>query len=181
MVEFMIKSYSPITRDISKQTFFDYINELDLPEIDYFAIGIQNPKSRKSMSLMSLPEWQKQFTENQYAEYDPIRKVTFNTSRKVIPFAEVDYSDSYGKEIMHQRANFGIKNGLILVERLPHYNYMITLGTEFSKFDAFFFLRKYNDTLNYLKSDLIKIITKDANKFLKDEIIIANHLSSDAK
>lgn len=79
---------------------------------------------------MSLPEWQKYFSDNQFAPHDPIRKITLNTKRNLIPFDEIDYVDNFGKEIMRQRSLMGIKNGIILMERFPKHNYMITLGTK---------------------------------------------------
>ena len=38
----MDKNYCPILSNTTKETFFDYIDSLDIPQIDYFAIGIQN-------------------------------------------------------------------------------------------------------------------------------------------
>lgn len=167
----MNKKYSPIIGKTTKDTFFNYIELIDLPEIDYFAIGIQSQITKNSMSLMSLPEWQKHFNYNEYAEFDPLRKATFNTPRNFIPLNEIDFSDNFGKEIMHQRKIFGIKNGIVLMERLNHYNYMITLGTSFSRFAPFDFLKNRYDGLIQLKQDLIKIIDTDAKKFLAREAI----------
>lgn len=120
---------------------------------------------------MSLQEWQKHFSYNEYAEFDPLRKITLNTTRNFIPFDEIDFSDNLGKEIMHQRKLFGIKNGVVIMERLKHYNYMITLGTGFSKFEPFDFFKSRHEGLIKLKHDLIKIIDNDAKKFLAQEAI----------
>ncbi len=166
----MNKKYSPILTDTTKEIFFRYLEHVDLPEIDYFAIGIQSSLTKSSISLMSRPEWQKHFNYNQYAEFDPLRKATLNTTRNFIPFTEIDYSDNFGKEIMHQRGLFGIQDGIILMERLKHHNYIVTLGTNFSRFNAFDFLNTHYDGLKNLKCDLIKIIEKDAIQFLSKQI-----------
>lgn len=178
----IIKNYLPILTENTKSIFFDYIDALDIPQIDYFAIGIQNHITKKSISLMSLTEWQKFFVNNQYATYDPLRKITLYTKRNLIPFDQIDYVDNFGKEIMRQRSKFGIKNGIILMQRFEKYNYMITLGTAFSKFDGFDFIKRYHDKIHLIKKDFIQLIEKDARKFLtysfpSDTI----HLSNDAK
>lgn len=181
----MKNSYLPILTETTKKTFFDYIDSLDIPQIDYFAIGVQNVAIKKSISLMSRQEWQKHFVLNQYAEYDPIRRVTLHTKRNLIPFNEIDFLDNYGKEIMRQRTLMGIKSGIILMERFAKFNYMITLGTGFSKFDAYDFIKRYHDKISILKKDLIQLIEKDVNNFLPTEMlkqaVITNHPSNDAK
>lgn len=175
----MIKNYSPITNYSTKETFLNYIDSLDIPQIDYFAIGIQNMALKKSISLMSLQEWQKYFSDNHFADFDPVRKITLATKRNMIPFNQIDYIDNFGKEIMKQRSRMGIRNGLILMQRFPKYNYMITLGTGFSKFDAFDFIKKYHDKIQIIKNDMIKIIEKDAKIFMPT--LISTHPSIDAK
>jgi hypothetical protein len=175
-------SYLPILTETTKKTFFDYIDSLDIPQIDYFAIGVQNTTTNGSISLMSRQEWQQHFVLNQYAEHDPIRRVTLHTKRNFIPFNEIDFFDNYGKEIMRQRTLMDIKSGIVLMERFAKFNYMITLGTGFSKFDAFDFIKRYHDKIWLIKRDLITLIEKDSNEFLPTEILKqANHLSSDAK
>lgn len=149
---------------------------LDIPQIDYFAIGIQNTSLKTSMSLMSLPEWQNHFIKNQFAEHDPIRKVALSTNRTLIPFDEIDFVDNFGKEIMRERSVMGIKNGIILMQRIPDYNYMITLGTGFSEFDAYDFIKRYHDKINLIKNDFIHIIEKDSKTFMT-----SIHLPIDAK
>jgi hypothetical protein len=162
------QNYLPIVTSSTKQTFFDYIGSLDIPQIDYFAIGVQNPTTKKSISLMSLPEWQKHFTDNQYADYDPIRRASLYTKRNLIPFSEIDFVDNFGQEIMRQRALAGIINGIILMERSPKCNYIITLGTGFSNFHPFDFIKKYHDKLHFIKNDLIDLVKKDAYLFLSN-------------
>ncbi len=174
--------YSPIITDSTKKTFFHYVDSLDIPQIDYFAIGVQNLTTKESISLMSRPEWQKHFAINQYAGDDPLRKIAIQTKRNLIPFSEIDYFDNYGAEIMRQRSKMGIKDGIVLMERYPKFNYMITLGTGYSKFDAFDFIKRYHDKLSTVKSELIQLIDIDAKAFLPKYLINPSiHLSTDAK
>lgn len=181
----MIKSnYSPIITNTTKTIFVDYVDSLDIPQIDYFAIGIQNLELRKSISLMSQPEWQKMFVANCFADYDPIRSAALFTKRNFIPFAEIDCIDNFGKEIMRQRSKMGIKNGIVLMQRFPKHSYMITLGTGYSGFDSYEFIKRYHDKICYIKNDLISLIKKDALQFLpqeKRQIKNSIHLSIDAK
>ncbi|TAK73870.1 MAG: hypothetical protein EPO11_07745 [Gammaproteobacteria bacterium] len=175
-------NYLPIITPTTKQTFSDYIDSLDIPQIDYFAIGIQNTVIKRSISLMSLPEWQKHFVDNHYANFDPVRRISLYTKRNLIPFCEIDHLDNFGKEIMQQRKNMGIKDGIILMQRFPKFNFMITLGTGFSKFNAFDFIKRYHDSIFLVKRDLINLIGKDAKNFLSREVFDPfTHLSSDAK
>ncbi|KTD08530.1 autoinducer binding domain-containing protein [Legionella jamestowniensis] len=160
------REYLPIITRTTTKTFFEYINTVDIPQIDYFAIGIQNTLTSQSTSLMSLTEWQKHFIDNNYANYDPIRRVTLHTNRKIIPFDEVDFVDNFGKEIMRQRAKMGISNGIIFMERFKKFNYMITFGTGYSNFDSFNFIKRYHDKIFFIKNDLIKIVEKEARSFI---------------
>jgi len=177
------KSYSPIITNNTTSTFFDYVDSIDIPQIDYLAIGVQTLRTKKSTSIMSLPEWQKTFVSNNYADSDPLRRAALFTKRNIIPFNEIDYIDNFGKEIMHQRSLMGIKNGIVLMQRLPKHSYMITLGTGYSKFDPYDFIKRYHDKIDFLKADLINLIKKDVIHFLPEEEIANNttHLSIDAK
>ena len=78
--------------------------------------------------------------------------------------------DNFGKEIMNQRSRMGIKNGIILMERFSKFNYMVTLGTGFSNFDSFDFIKRYHDRINLIKNDFINLIKKDAYTFLPKPI-----------
>lgn len=40
-------NYLPILTLTTKNTFFEYIDSLDIPQIDYFAIGVQNLSTKK--------------------------------------------------------------------------------------------------------------------------------------
>ena len=158
--------YSPILTDSTKKTFFQYIDCLDIPEIDYFAIGVQDLLNKNSISLMSNSDWQKEFTTNNYAPFDPIRKVSMKTKRNIISFSEVHYVDNFGKHIMNQRKKMGIKNGIIFMNRSKEFNYMFTLATNYSKFDYIDFLRRYVPNMHLFKDDLINIITSDFKNFI---------------
>lgn len=174
----LINNYSPIITSTTKETFLDYFDSLDIPQIDYLAIGVQNIVTKKSISLMSLQEWQQHFVKNEYANYDPIRRITLATRRNLIPFNEIDFVDNFGKEIMRQRALMGIKDGIILMQRFPKFNYMITLGTGYTKFDAFDFMKRYHDKIWHLKRDLSHLIEKDTKSFLPPDILRASYYSS---
>lgn len=159
-------NYSPILTDATRETFFDYVNALKMPQIDYFAIGVQNKLTQQSISLMSNPEWQKLFSYNHYAENDPLRRASLYTSRNIIPLDEIDHCDNFGKEIMRQRALSGVKNGIILMRRFASYNYIITLGTSFSQFCPSDFILRHYDQVTLVKNDFIRIIEQDIFNFL---------------
>ncbi len=172
----MKNNYSKITNNSTKTIFMNYIDALDIPQIDYFAVGIQNTKSKTSISLMSSSEWQKYFIENEAAAYDPLRKAALTSNRNFICFDEIDFLDSRGKEIMHARRKMGIKNGIILMERFPNFNYMITLGTSFSSFSPYYFIKNYHENIQLIKSDFITMVENEMNSF-----ILKRHLSNGAK
>jgi hypothetical protein len=158
--------YQPIITESTRQLFIDYITALTIPDIDYVAIGVQNIASKQSTSLMSLPEWQKTFSYNGYAESDPVRRITLHTKRTIIPFSEIDYLDSFGKEIMQERARAGIKDGLVLMDRRKTCNYMLTLGTGYRQFNALEFMKKYYHSIKEIMPDLIKIIERDSVRYI---------------
>jgi len=176
----MQNSYEAIITESTKETFNSYIQCVDIPEIDYFAIGIQNILLKKSISLMSRSEWQNLFVKNNFAPYDPVRKAMLFSKRTIIPFSELDYCSSFGQEIMRQRALEGIKDGIILIKKTGKYNIILTLGTGYSSFDAYDFLKKYHDRIELIKNDIFKIIEKDAKIFIKNTKKIIRP-SNDAK
>lgn len=167
----MKDSYLPIVDESTKNVFMDYTSAVNLSPIDYFAVGIQDILTRKSISLMSRIEWQKIFVDNHFAENDPVRKTVLNTRRNFISLDEIDFFDNFGKEIMRQRAMMGIKTGLVLVEKVAQFNLMITLGTEYSKFDILKFIKSNHLKITFLKRDFIKIIEKDARQFLPSYVL----------
>ncbi|MCH9636905.1 hypothetical protein A1D18_05520 [Candidatus Rickettsiella isopodorum] len=158
--------YTPISTESTRSTFFDYINNVNLPPIDYFSVGIEDYGQKKITSLISRLEWQIYFDKNQITNNDPLIKAKKLSQRKIIPFSEIDYIDSFGKEVMRQRSLHGMKNGLMLIHKQHHINYMIVLATGVSKFNHFSFLTKYYTQLIRLKNDLSKIIEREINYIL---------------
>lgn len=152
--------YLPILTEEVKKDFFDYIDTIELPMMDYFAVGIQDVITKTSCSIMSNIEWQYQFIMNQYALYDPIRKSVLNTKRNIIFFDEIDYQDNYGAEIMRQRKRIGIHNGIILVKRKNTQNIMVTFGTGSKQCDSSKFLSENLVEVKKVFNDLSSILEK---------------------
>lgn len=71
---------------------------------------------------------------------------------------------------MKKRSRMGIKNGIVLMERFPECNYMLTLGTGFSHFNSFDFIKKYHDKIYLIKSDFINLVKKEAYTFLSKSL-----------
>jgi hypothetical protein len=153
--------YTPIHTESTRSTFFDYIDNIHIPPIDYFAVGIEDHAQKKLISLMSRLEWQIYFDKNQITNNDPLIKAKKLSQRNILPFSEIDYIDSFGKEVMRQRVLHGMKNGLMLIHKQQHLTYMIVLATGLSKFNHYSFLTKYYAQLIRLKNDLSKIIERD--------------------
>lgn len=154
--------YTPIRTESTRSTFFDYINNINITPIDYFAVGIEDPAQKKLTSLISRLEWQIYFDKNQLTNHDPLIKARLS-QRNIIPFSEIDYIDSFGKEVMRQRSLHGIKNGLMFIHKQRYLNYMIVLATGFSKFNHYSFLTKYYTQLTRLKNDFSKLIEREMN------------------
>lgn len=153
--------YTPIRTESTLATFFDYINTINIAPIDYFAVGIENEEQKKIISIISRLEWQNYFYNNQIANNDPLIKAKRLTKRYIIPFSEIDYVDSSGKEIMRQRRLHGMKDGILLIHKHLQLKYMVVIATGFSKFNYYTFLSKYYTQLIRLKKDLSKIIEID--------------------
>lgn len=162
----MVDPLKPVESTDVRTTFFDYLDCIDIPEIDYFAIGIQDIANQRSMTLMSRPEWQQHFIRNEFVEADPVRNAVLHSKKTLILMPEIDAGGSLGAEIMLHRKRYGIENGIILVSRTPSLNYMVTLGTAYSKFDPYNFLRSQYTSLKALQKDLEKIIEPEAKKFM---------------
>lgn len=154
--------YTPISTESTRSTFFDYINNINIPPIDYFAVGIENHAQKKLTSLISRLEWQIYCDKNQIINNDPLIQARKLSQRSIIPFSEIDHVDSYGKEIMRQRALHGMRNGLMLTHKQYHLNYIIVLATGFSKFNHYNFFTKYYNQITRLKNDLTKIIERES-------------------
>ncbi|WP_010304167.1 autoinducer binding domain-containing protein [Candidatus Odyssella thessalonicensis] len=153
--------YTKIIDSEVSDTFTRYTQSLIIPYIDYIAIGIQNKKTRKSTSIMSNIDWNNEFEDNQYAAFDPLRRSVLNTERSYICFDFIDHIDSQGAYIMHRRRKKCAKNGVILIERTPESNTLITLGSNYSKFNPIEFTIKYNKDLQVLKDDLSNILSSE--------------------
>lgn len=156
--------YAPISTESTRSTFFDYINNINISPIDYFSVGIENHAKKKLTSLISRLEWQIFYCDkNQIINNDPLIQARKLSQRNIIPFSEIDFIDSYGKEIMRQRRLHGMRNGLILTHKQHDLHYIIVLATGLSKFNHYSFLTKYYNQLTRLKNDLTKIIERESN------------------
>jgi hypothetical protein len=145
-------------RDISLD-FQTYIKALELPFMDYVAIGVQDTVHKKSTSIMSSDEWQKTFKKLNLAEDDPVRNAAFSTNAKYFSFDEIDCQNSAGREVMRQRKQHGIENGLVFMERRLSYNFMLTLGTDFKDLNTYRYLIDYHAGLQKVFADLIDLVT----------------------
>jgi hypothetical protein len=121
--------YETFNHQDTQRVFSEYVNYLQMPLIDYVAIGVQNTINKTSTSLMSRPDWQKFFKTMDIAEHDPIRKAAFNTHAKIFSFEDVDHQNTYGREVMRQRRLHGIENGIVIMKRELGHNFMLTLAT----------------------------------------------------
>lgn len=156
-----MKQYEKLYNKNIENAFNDYMNSINLEPIDYLAFGIQNNENFTSTSIMSNQEWQKEFCRLELYKYDPIRKCAFYSKKKVVPFDEIDCSDSSGSYVMKLRRKYKIKDGIIFIERNHRYNVLLTLGTSFSKFNASNFIdNKIPECINVLY-DLKRIIIKN--------------------
>lgn len=158
--------YAPISTESTRSTFFDYINNINIHPIDYYAVGIENQTKKKLTSLISRLEWQVFVNKNQIINNDPLIQALKLSQRSIIPFSEIDYIDSFGKEIMRQRTLHGMKHGLMLTHKQCHFKYMIVLATGVSKFNHYKFFTKYYNQLIRLKNDLSKIIEREGPLYI---------------
>lgn len=154
----MHSSYEAIFDDTIRQVFNEYVKALELPFIDYFAIGVQDRVRMKSASLMSRVDWQKYFKEREFAEHDPIRLASLNTQSKIFTFEEVDCRNNFGKEVMRHRRKHGIQNGLVIMDRTLGHNFMLTLATGYNKFDGYKFYYEQRQAIDSMFADFKSII-----------------------
>jgi len=158
--------YKPVFNHNHRQAFQDYINALGIKNLDYFAIGFQDPIHQKSFALMSNVDWQKTFKAQEFAPYDPIRKAAFGSSRRFFTFDQINCCDNLGKEIMRQRKKHGISQGLVIMDRHLGHNYMLTLATDYTRFDAFDFYMRHTESLMLILDDLKKIIQPEVKNYI---------------
>lgn len=161
-----MESYKAIFRADIRSVFEDYIDSLNIPLVDYFAIAIQDPVNLRSASMMSRVEWQKTFKTMNYADHDPIRTAVLNTNRSIICFDEVDHLNTLGNEIMLQRKKHEMRNGVVLVDRRGTNNYMMTLATDYRAFQAKEFLLKHRVELARVFKDLSLILQPIASEYI---------------
>lgn len=160
-----------------RSTFLDYLDAIEIPVIDYMAIGVQDTLLKTSTSIMSRPDWQTAFKALNLAEHDPVRKAAFNTKTNLFSFNELDYSDSFGSKVMQERRRYGIENGMVLIRRHLGYNFMLTLATGYKNFQPYKYLLEHQQSINYVFNDLISLIKPVSEKFHHT----VNHPSDDAR
>lgn len=172
--------YTSLNGQDIKSAFLDYVSALEIPVIDYVAIGVQDSIHKTSTSIMSRPEWQKTFKELNLAEFDPVRKASFNTTSKIFSFDSLDYENSNGKEVMRQRKLHDINNGIVLMQKNLGYNFMLTLATGYKNFDAYKFFIDNHAAMQRVFCDLISLVSPGTKEY---QIKITNqyHQDVDAK
>lgn len=172
--------YNPLNEEYTRNTFEQYIDALEIPIIDYVAIGVQDSIHKTSASLMSRPDWQSTFSNLNLAESDPVRKAAFNTKTKFFSFDELDYQDSSGKEVMRQRRRHYIENGIVVMHRNLGHNFMLTLATGYKNFNARKFYLENHRSIKKTFDDLIDLITPCSAEF-QTKIIMNHHQDVCAK
>lgn len=154
-----MNKYQIISNQDIRNTFEDYISSVKIPLIDYFAIGIQDVLHKESASLMSRVEWQRTFKALEFASHDPVRIASLNSQSNFFCFDEIDHIDKLGNKIMLERKRYGIRNGIVLMNRGVSYNYMLTLATDYRQLNGNEFFLEYNDSIVRVFNDLIKIVS----------------------
>ena len=136
--------------------FQNYLNQINIPVIDYIAIGKQDLINKTSTSLKSDQDFEHAFIE--LASYDPIRTAIWNTSVNFFTFDSVDYNSKMGKAVMQCRKRFHIEQGLVYVERHKTHNFVLTLGTDYEKFDGMKYFIENNRGIHFIFEDLKGIV-----------------------
>jgi len=170
--------YTSLDRQDLIANFDLYFKALELPFMDYLAIGVQDTIHKTSTSLMSSQDWQKIFRELHLADDDPIRKASFSTRVNHFSFDEVDYQNSAGREVMRQRKLNGIENGLVFMKRSLTHNFMLTLGTGFKNINTYRYLIDYYSNINKVFNDLIALVSPATKQY---QLMIPSHPIDDAK
>ena len=170
-------TYQALEDKAFRNTFLDYLDAIEIPIIDYMAIGVQDTISKTSTSIMSRPDWQAAFKSLNLAEYDPVRKAAFNTKSNIFSFNELDYNDSFGNKVMQERRRYGIENGIVLIRRHLGYNFILTLATGYKNFQPYKYLFANQQSINYVFNDLISLIKPVSENFH----LFANHPNGDAR
>lgn len=157
--------YTSLNRPDLLLDFNAYITALELPYMEYVAIGVQDTIHKVSTSIMSNQTWQKTFKELNLAADDPIRKAAFGSRVSHFSFDEVDHQNSAGQEAMRQRKKHGIENGIVFMRRNLTHNFMLTLGTGFKGFNNYRYLIDYYTNINLMFDDLIKLVTPSTKNY----------------
>lgn len=142
-----------------RNVFLSYVDALEIPIIDYVAIGVQDTIYNNSTSLMSREDWQTTFKKLNLANYDPVRKAAFNIKSNLFAFDELDYQDEFGKEVMRQRKLHQIENGFVIMRKNLGYNFMLTLATGFKNFRPYRYFLENETAINKVFDDLIELVS----------------------
>lgn len=157
--------YEALNSKELRNTFLSYVDALNMPAIDYVAIGVQDTIQKKSASLMSRAEWQNTFKSLNLAKDDPVRIASFNNKSGIFSFDEVDCRSSAGKEVMRQRKRHEIENGLVLIRRDLGTNFMLTLATGYKDFDAYKFFINHTTAIGHVFDDLISMVSPETKGY----------------
>lgn len=158
--------YEAIDKKELRSIFLNYVDALEMPVIDYVAIGVQDTIQNKSTSLMSRVEWQNTFKNLNLSEDDPVRRASFSNRSGIFSFDEVDCQNSAGKEVMRQRRLHEIENGLVLIKKNLGTNFMLTLATGHKDFDAYKFFIAHRPAINLVFNDLVGLISTETKSYI---------------
>lgn len=150
--------YAALDRGDLRGLFLDYVQSLEIPLIDYVAIGVQDNIHRNSTSMMSREDWQSLFKKNGFAQFDPIRLASFTTKTHFFAFEDVSCQDSFSKEIMRQRKKYEIENGLVIMDRQLGHNFMLTLATGYKGFKPHKFYLDYRSSIAKIFDELKEMV-----------------------
>lgn len=171
-------NYHILEADSVKKVFFEYINALEIPIIDYVAIGVQDTVHMTSTSIMSNSEWQNTFKQLGLAKDDPIRNASFSAKTDFFSFDEIDHQNSRGKEVMKQRRAHEIANGFVIMRRTVGHNFMLTLATGYKNFNSYRFYIDKHLSICRIFDDLISLVKPATMEYQLNSF---NHLNDDAK
>lgn len=171
-------NYQSLDKKSIQSVFIDYIGALEIPIIDYVAIGVQDTIHKTSTSMMSRTEWQKAFRTLGLAEHDPLRKASFTTKTNVFSFDGLDHQDSHGSEVMRQRRRYEIENGLVIMRKNLGHNFILTLATGYKNFLPYKFFIDKHRVIEIIFDDLIELVHPATEAY---QTQVFNHHVGDAK
>lgn len=170
--------YTILNPSSVRASFDAYVAAVEIPIIDYVAIGVQDSIHRTSTSLMSCQSWQETFKAMEFASHDPVRNAALNTPRELFTFDDVPCQTHVEKEIMRQRKRHAIENGIVIMQRHLSHNFMLTLATGYKQFLPYRFLRDHHGTLALIFADLIQLVKPVTTAYQCDPF---NYRCDDAK